>query len=468
MSDTLSNFDSFSETIQQGIRELGWANPMPVQERVIPIMRRDADLIVQAVTGSGKTGAFGLPIVEKVDPELRKIQALIMAPTRELAIQIAAEVEIMGKHSGVETIAIYGGSAYGPQLDALERGVQVIAGTPGRILDHLKNDRMDLSKLKFLVFDEADELLSLGFWPDMKEIASFVPKKRQTGLFSATMPERVRSLSRFFLNEPEFISLTDGGVRTPEEIEHYHYIVQAQEKEHLLLRVLQYENPDSAIVFCNTRDDVRFITAYLQRKGIDADMIQGEMSQAAREKVMTRIKAGELKFLIATDIAARGIDISDLSHVISYTAPDSPETYLHRIGRTGRAGKTGTAISFVSGLDIANFRYLQQVNRMTIPERQIPAADAVLNREATRLANQIEHDLRELPERDLLLLREKYLPIVEKLIATEDGKRDLAAALYGYRLQGKPQPTPREDVSVDEPKTDGPPKPQRKRRRRRS
>ncbi len=317
MSEDLNIFESFPDDVREGIRELGWSEPMPVQSRVIPLMRAGRDLIVQAITGSGKTGAFGLPIIEQLDPRQRGIQALILAPTRELASQINQEFLIMGRARGIESAAVYGGTAYGPQLDALRRGVHVIAGTPGRILDHLGSGAMKLGGLKVLIFDEADELLSLGFWPDMREIQTYVPKKRQTGLFSATMPARVLSLSRVFLHEPEFISLSEGGVRSPEEIEHYHYIVPAQEKDAILLSFLKYEDPDSAIIFCNTRADVRFVGAFLQRNHLDADMIQGEMTQAARENVMKRIKAGELRFLVATDVAARGFDISDLSLVIS-------------------------------------------------------------------------------------------------------------------------------------------------------
>jgi len=437
-SDSFS-FDSFSETIAKGISDLGWAKPMPVQDRVIPIMRAGRDVLVQAITGSGKTGAFGLPIVERVDPMLRKTQALVLAPTRELAGQISKEISIMGRHVGVEAFPIYGGTAYNPQLEAFDRGVQVLVGTPGRVLDHLKSKRMKLEALRVLIFDEADELLSLGFWPDMKELRRFVPDNRQTGLFSATMPERVRSLTRFFLTDPEFISLTEGGVRSPEEIEHYHVIVAAQEKDQGLLRILEYENPDSAIIFCNTRDDVRFVTAFLQRNQIDADMIQGDMSQAAREKVMARIKAGELRYLVATDVAARGIDISDLSHVISYATPDSPETYLHRTGRTGRAGKTGTAISLVSGLDIGNFKSLQAINRMTVPERRLPTQSEVEDRVAKRVEVQIEHDLRDLPERERRLRQQAYLPIVKRLAASEEGLAMLSALMF-EQLRGKPKP----------------------------
>ncbi len=446
------SFESFSEPIRRGIADLGWTEPMPVQRRVIPLMRDGRDLIAQAITGSGKTGAFGLPIIEQIDCEKRAIQALVMAPTRELASQIAADIAVMGKHTGVDTMAVYGGTAYGPQLDGFARGVHVVVGTPGRILDHLKSRRMKLDAVPFLIFDEGDELLSLGFWPDMKEISRFVPAERMTGLFSATMPERVRSLARFFLRDPVFVSLTEGGVRSPEEIEHYHYIVSAAEKDAMLLRIIEFEEPDSAIIFCNTRDDVRYLSAFLQRNHLDADMIQGEMSQAARELVMGRIKAGQLRFLVATDVAARGIDISDLSHVISYSAPGVPELYLHRTGRTGRAGRTGTAISLVSGLDIANFRYMQNVNRMTIPERALPTEAQVRERLAQRVQVRIEHDLRELPERVRELRQTEFLPLVEELTRTPEGRRQLAAVLWGYLrptaaagAEAPEESTPRDD-----------------------
>ena len=472
----LTDFDSFSEKIRKGIATLGWKEPVPVQRRVIPLMRAGRDLIVQAITGSGKTGAFGLPIVESVDLAKRAVQALVMEPTRELAAQVAGEIAVMGKPSGIEATAIYGGVAYGPQLDALERGVPIICGTPGRILDHLKARRMDLRHVRILIFDEADELLSLGFWPDMREIQSFLPRDRQSGLYSATIPERVRSLARVFLRDPEFVSMTGGG-RSPEEIEHYCFIVSAQEKEQMLLRILEYEDPDSAILFCNTRDDVRYLTAFLKRHGFDADMIQGEMSQAAREQVMRRIKAGKLRFLIATDVAARGIDISDLSHVISYSAPDAPEVYLHRTGRTGRAGKTGTAISLVSGRDIGSFKALKHVNRIQIPERPVPNEEQVIDRIARRVLVRIEHDLRELPEREREFCQERYLPVVARLQETEEGRRALAALVFARLRDTKPEEAepvaaaagaaPEDERAREEP-GQGDTRPRRRRRRRRA
>ncbi len=432
MTEELDSFESLSPEIRRGIDDLGWSEPMPVQARVIPKIRSGHDLMVQAVTGSGKTGAFGIPLLEAIDAELRAPQGLVLLPTRELAGQVARELQIIGNYCGIETLPIYGGVAYGPQLEGLERGAQIITGTPGRILDHLNSGRMKLNRVRLLIFDEADELLSLGFWPDMREIQSFLPRRRQSGLFSATMPERVRSLARSFLTEPEFISLTRGGAESPEEIEHYHYVVSAQTKEKELLRILEDEAPDSAIIFCNTRADVRYLSALLQRNHLDADMIQGEMSQAARESVMKRIKAGKLRFLVATDVAARGIDISDLSHVISYSTPESPEVYLHRTGRTGRAGKAGTAISLVSGLDIGNFRNLEKVNRMTIPERPLPNEASLVEKNAERVRVQIEHQLRELPEHERRTRQEQFLPVVERLLADDEGKQDLAAVLYHY------------------------------------
>jgi ATP-dependent RNA helicase DeaD len=314
-----------------------------------------------------------------------------------------------------------------------------VVGTPGRILDHLGAGRLKLDSLVTLVFDEADELLSLGFWPDMKEVRTYLPPKRLTGLFSATMPERVLSLSRQFLDEPEFISLTEGGMRSPEEIEHYHYIVSAQEKDAVLARILEFEDPESAIIFCNTRDDVRFVSGYLKRRGVDADMIQGDMSQAAREHVMKRIKSGDLRYLVATDVAARGIDISDLSHVIAYAAPDSPESYLHRTGRTGRAGKKGTAISLVSGRDIGNFQYIQNANRMKIPERPIPTESDVRERIAQRYEVRLEHAVRHLTDRERELAEQRFLPVVEHLIESDEGRRELAAIVYDALTESKPK-----------------------------
>jgi ATP-dependent RNA helicase DeaD len=438
MDDPASLFSALSEPILRSIRDLGWTRATAVQEKVIPQMRAGHDLIVQAHTGSGKTGAFGIPIAEAIDPELAHCQALVLAPTRELANQVADEIAALGRHRGVRTVPIYGGVGYQQQIERIEAGAHVVVGTPGRILDHLGSGRLSFARVRSLVFDEADELLSLGFWPDMREIHKHLPRQRQSCLFSATIPERVRSLSRVFLKDPVFVSLSEGQVG-PQEIEHFFVLTTAQEKDASLVRILEYENPDSAIIFCNTKSDVRYVTAFLQRRGYDADQISGDLTQPAREKAMARIKAGTLRFLVATDVAARGIDISDLSHVIGYSAPESPEVYVHRTGRTGRAGKAGIAISLVSGLDIGNFRYLQQVNQIRIVERKLPGEAEIVERLRDRLSVKIEQELRALPERERKWNLDRFLPVVEALAASAEGRRDLAAVCAAYLHEHRPE-----------------------------
>jgi ATP-dependent RNA helicase DeaD len=442
MTELADLFADLPEDIQAGVRDLGWTTPMPVQAKTIPLMRDGLDLIVQARTGSGKTGAFGIPIIESIDTEAPMTQALVMLPTRELANQVSEEITALGRHRGVRCLAVYGGVGYGPQLEAMERGAHVVSGTPGRMLDHLNAGRLNLDGVKVLVLDEADELLSLGFWPDMKEIRGYLPADRTSYLFSATIPEKVRSLSRFFLRDAEFVSLSEGQL-APQEIEHFFYLCTAQEKEKLLAQIIEFEDPESALIFCNTKADVRYLTTYLQRRGMDADQISGDLTQAAREQAMQRIKAGELRFLVATDVAARGIDISDLSHVISYSTPESPEVYVHRTGRTGRAGKAGMAISLVSGLDIGNFRQMQHVNQIAVTERKLPTERELLARTRERLAVKVEHEMRALSEGERREKVDRLIPVVEDLVRSEEGKRDLAAICAAYLQEHRPETTVR-------------------------
>ena len=437
MSDLAEVFSDLPESIQQGIRDLGWETPLPVQEKVLPLMMAGGDVIVQAHTGSGKTGAFGIPIAVAIDPEQDRCQALVLAPTRELANQVAEEVAVLGRHKGVRCVPIYGGVGYQHQIEAIEAGAHLVVGTPGRILDHLGAGRLSFDGVKILVFDEADELLSLGFWPDMREIQKYIPKERQACLFSATIPERVRSLARVFLDDPQYISPSEGQV-APQQIEHFYFVTTAQEKDANLVRILEYEDPDSAIIFCNTKSDVRCVTTYLQRRGFDADQISGDLTQAAREQAMASIKSGQLRFLVATDVAARGIDISDLSHVIGYSAPQSPEVYVHRTGRTGRLGKAGIAISLVSGLDIGNFRYLQQVNKIEIKERELPTNAQTLERLRERLRVKVEQEMRALPERERSFNIDRFVPIVEELASSKVGRRDLAGICAAYLKEHRP------------------------------
>jgi ATP-dependent RNA helicase DeaD len=455
MTELSAIFATLAPGVQDGIRDLGWSEPTPVQAKVLPPMAEGRDLIVQAHTGSGKTGAFGIPIVAALDTRKKACQALVMSPTRELANQVAAEITALGKHVGVNCVPIYGGVGYTQQLEGIEAGAHVVVGTPGRILDHLGSGRLDFSQVRTLVLDEADELLSLGFWPDMREIQKYLPEKRQSCLFSATIPERVRSLSRVFLNDPVYVSPSEGQI-APQQIEHFFVVTTAQQKEANLARIIEDEDPESAIIFCNTKDDVRFVTSYLQRRGLDADQISGDLAQSAREKAMHRIKNGELRFLVATDVAARGIDISDLTHVISYSAPQSPEVYIHRTGRTGRAGKAGVAISLVSGLDIGNFRHLQNVNQIEIKERKLPTEVDILARLRKRLAVKVEQEIRALPERERQIKIDRFIPMVADLMTTTDGKRDLAAICAFYLQEHKPETTVTVTDDTGQPDSDRP------------
>lgn len=454
MSDTSEIFDSIPDDIASAIAELGWTSLMPVQERSIPLMREAGDLIVQAQTGSGKTGAFGIPIIEGVDTESNKIQALVMLPTRELALQVAQELTAIGKHRGVRCLAIYGGVGYGAQLEGLEEGVHVVVGTPGRILDHIGNGRMDFSSLKNLILDEADEMLSLGFWPDMREIASHLPDDRRTHLFSATIPEKVRSLSRFFQNDALFLSVDEGEL-APQQIEHFYYVCTAAQKEVALLRVLEFEDPESAIIFCNTKAEVRYVSNFLQKRRFNAAQISGDLNQAAREKAIGSIKRGELQYLVATDVAARGIDISDLSHVIGYSTSDSPEVYVHRTGRTGRAGRSGVAISLISGLDIGNFKHMQNVNKIKVLERKLPTEKQMRERLTEKIQVKVEHELRHIPEVERVYQVDRLIPVVESLGETQQGRRDLAGILAAYLKEHRPETTIKEQETTGDRKRSG-------------
>ncbi|MCX7635719.1 MAG: DEAD/DEAH box helicase, partial [Syntrophales bacterium] len=339
------------ERLREACRRAGWTELLPVQQRAIPYLTGGRSLMVQSQTGSGKTAAFLLPIIAKVDTAQNVCQALVLTPTRELALQVHREAGILAGDTGFRSAAVYGGVKYGPQLEALKTGAHLVVGTPGRILDHLLKETLSLDKLRFLVFDEADRMLSMGFYPDMRRIKQFLPKRPvQAAMFSATFPGFVSRLAGEFMQDPEFLSLSRDRVHV-ETTEHVFYIVPGMQRERSLVRIIEMENPVSALIFCNTKSTVHFVTVVLRRFGYDADELSSDLAQGARERVMGRIKKGQLRFLVATDVAARGIDIPDLSHVIQYEPPEDPELYIHRAGRTGRVGAVGTAVTMVAGME---------------------------------------------------------------------------------------------------------------------
>jgi ATP-dependent RNA helicase DeaD len=436
------SMEDLSPEVRHGCLDLGWTKLVQVQVKTIAAFMAGRDLMVQSRTGSGKTGAFGIPIAEMVKPEGRYVQAMVLTPTRELTLQVCKEVEAIGRHKGVVPVSIYGGVGYKTQLDGLKAGAQVVVGTAGRILDHMESGALDAGRIRILVLDEADEMLSMGFYPDMKRIQAEIPKSRQTLLFSATIPPTVQSLARGFLRDPVFISLSTDRA-TVEEIENFHYITPQAEKEANLARILEFENPDSAIIFCNTKAEVHLVSASLRRRGFDADEISGDLPQKDRERVMGRIKAGNLRFLVATDVAARGIDISDLAWVINYAMPLSPEIYLHRTGRTGRMGKTGIAVSLVSGFDIGAFDLAMKSNRIQAIERELPTDASVTARVMERTEAAIERDLREL-SREERAQADRFLPAARELAESEEGREVIAFLLYTYyeQLNAKAPPEP--------------------------
>ncbi len=423
-----ANLNELPKVMIDAVNRAGWSELMPVQARTIPYFRRGIDLMVQAQTGSGKTGAFVLPILELVDTQKKACQALILVPTRELAQQVARDAEQLAGDSGFRVVPVYGGASYKPQLQAFKEGVQLVVGTPGRILDHLIKRNLKLDDLKILVFDEADRMLSMGFFEDMLDVQEFLPNKPiQTGMFSATFPPQVIRLTNYFLKDPEFISLSREHIHV-EDTEHVYYRVPGMDKDRALVRIIEMENPDQTIIFCNTKDRVFYVARVLQRFGFNADQLSSDLTQNMRDEVLKRLREGRLRFLVATDVAARGIDIPDLSHVIQYEPPDDLEAYIHRAGRTGRAGATGTAVMLVNYNEDRQLTRIGAYYKIDFTERSLPRDEDVENIVSQRLIGQLEARLR---ERDRLKIErmQRFIPLLKNLVEDEEGQNLLAMLL---------------------------------------
>ena len=362
------------------IGERGYEFPTPVQAEAIPAALQGRDLLVRSKTGTGKTAAFMIPVLDRVPAGYRKAASITLCPTRELAIQIAEETRSLCKDKELEIVAVYGGVPIGPQADALNGGAEIVIGTPGRVRDHIRRGNLVLKDALFGVLDEADEMLSMGFFEEVSSILDELPDQAQTLLFSATIEEKLKQLIGKYLKDPHEIYLSVDTDRSVEAIDHIIYETTLEyPKPRQLLHVLEVEHPDSAIIFCNTRSDTDVVARFLNRQGLVAEALSSDLNQRARERVMARIKRGEIDFLVATDIAARGIDISDLSHVINYALPEDPAVYLHRTGRTGRAGKTGIAISFMGGREISCRKILERKYEIDFEERTLPTREEAEN-----------------------------------------------------------------------------------------
>jgi ATP-dependent RNA helicase DeaD len=357
------NFEEmgFTPGILKAIEALGFEQPMPVQEKVIPLMLEDElDIIALAQTGTGKTAAFGLPLVQTTDTELNKTQSLILCPTRELCMQITGDLMDYSKFTGkLKILAVYGGASIDNQIRGLKKGVHIIVATPGRLIDLIKRGTANLSSVTTLVLDEADEMLNMGFLDSIKEIMDELPEKRRTLLFSATMPSEIDAIARKYMNQPVEVLIGTKN-SSAENVSHAYYLVHAKDKYKVLKRIADFEPDIYGIVFCRTRKDTQEIATKLMNDGYNADALHGDLSQAQRDAVMNKFRMRNLQLLVATDVAARGLDVDDLTHIINYSLPDDPEVYTHRSGRTGRAGKTGISISIVH---LKEKYLLQQIER---------------------------------------------------------------------------------------------------------
>jgi ATP-dependent RNA helicase DeaD len=426
--------EQLPERLREAAARVGWTALMPVQARVIPYMLSMRNVMIQARTGSGKTGAFLLPMLERLDPARRHCQALILVPTRELARQVEQESERLCGAAGLRTVVVYGGVGYGLQTDALKQGAQIVVGTPGRTLDHLIKRTFSLDNIEILIFDEADRMLSMGFYPDMKQIQSYLPKRNpQTCMFSATFPGYVMRTAREFIREPEFITLSLDHVHVTDTA-HVFFLVPGMEKDRSLIRLIEIENPSSAIIFCNTKSKVHYVSVVLQRFGYDADELSADLSQRDRERVMERVRKGTLRFLVATDVAARGLDIPDLSHVIQYEPPEDLEGYIHRAGRTGRAGAAGVAISLVSDLEKMDLDRCAKRFGIDMQERPLPTPADVEAVVAERVTALLEARLR---QRDKLLVErsQRFVALGRSLAENEDESAIIAMLLDDYYQQ---------------------------------
>jgi ATP-dependent RNA helicase DeaD len=438
-----------SEPVRKAVAERGYQHPTPVQARCIPLVRDGKDLIVRSKTGTGKTAAFAIPLIEAIEDGAREPKVLVLCPTRELALQVAQEFQALAKYRDLRVTPIYGGAPMDKQLAALREGTEIIVGTPGRVYDHIRRKTLDLSGAEAAVLDEADEMLNQGFFEEVTRIIDQLPDDRQTLLFSATVTPDIERLIRRYTRDPESVLLS-GDDFTVEGIQHLLYpAVDAYPKPRNLLYLIEIEDPENAIIFCNTRDDTTLVTAVLNRNGFDADVLNGDLPQSERERTMAKVKRGEVRFLVATDIAARGIDISDLSHVLNYSLPEDPAVYLHRVGRTGRIGKTGIAISLVSGRELATLTALEKKFAVKFEERTLPSPEEAQRRWADR-------HVAELKDAAQGSVFEAMVPLAQAVRQREDGDFLTAYLLKYFFTHHRMEILAKQSAPAPEPSRDRP------------
>ena len=409
--------------IMRAITDMGFEAASPIQGQAIPLELQGLDIIGQAQTGTGKTAAFGIPLLQKIDPKNKKPQAIILCPTRELAIQVSEEIRRLAKYMhGVKVLPIYGGQEIGRQIRSLKDGVQVIIGTPGRVMDHMRRKTVKMDQIHTGVLDEADEMLNMGFLEDMETILSALPEERQTLMFSATMPQAIQRIAANFQKDPQIVRVVKKELTVP-KVTQYYYEVKPKNKLEVMCRLLDLYDPKLSVVFCNTKKQVDELVQGLQGRGYFAEGLHGDLKQEQRDRVMRAFRTGRTDILVATDVAARGIDVDDVEAVFNYDVPQDDEYYVHRIGRTGRAGREGKAFNLVVGKEVYKLREIQRYCKTRIIPQAIPSLDDVTSIKADKILDQVGEVLQ---DSDL----SKVIDIVEKRVLEEDYTTlDLAAAL---------------------------------------
>ena len=424
--------------ILAALKEMGFEEPSPIQKGAIPMALEGEDLIGQAQTGTGKTAAFGIPIIQKINEKDRHIQALVMSPTRELCIQVADEISKIGKTKRIRVLPVYGGQPIERQIRSLKRGIQVVIGTPGRLLDHIRRGTIDLEYVNFLVLDEADEMLDMGFVDDMENIIKNVPPERQTMLFSATMPRPILSISKKYMRAPKVVAIHKEVVTAP-TIDQYYY--ETRDKVDDLCRILDTTDDCKMIIFCRTKKGVDELVIALATRGYEAEGLHGDLSQNQRDRVMKKFRSGQVDILVATDVAARGLDIDNITHVVNFDVPSDSESYVHRIGRTGRAGNTGVALTFITPREFRQLKLIERSIKTKIIRGTLPTDASVLERQREQIVSKMQTILEQDRYQD-------YLPIVETLEKDYD-VQDIAAAALKFMQEGaKALEEPAEEESL--------------------
>ena len=409
--------------IMKAVKNMGFEEASPIQAKAIPAMMEGKDIIGQAQTGTGKTAAFGIPLLEKIDPKNKKLQAIVLCPTRELAIQVAEEIRNLAKYMhAIKVLPIYGGQEIVKQIRSLKSGTQLIIGTPGRVMDHMRRKTVKMENIHTVVLDEADEMLNMGFREDIETILEGVPEERQTVLFSATMPKPILDITKRFQKNAELIKVTKKELTVP-NIEQFYYEVKPKNKEEVLSRLLDIYNPKLSVIFCNTKKQVDLLVNGLLGRGYFAAGLHGDIKQAQRDRVMEGFRKGKTEILVATDVAARGIDVEEVEAVFNYDLPQDDEYYVHRIGRTGRAGRVGRSFSFVTGKEVYKLKEIQRYCKTKIYAQKVPSLDDVANTKMDKLMETIN---RIIEEEDLTT----YFQMIQAEVNDSDyTSMDIAAAL---------------------------------------